>query len=302
MIITLVGAGAIGSLLACKLNAANHDVQLWTRHTPLNTLHFTDLSGNDSCHQFCSNDSEHLHNSELVIVAVKAFQLEGALEAITPHISTSASVLITHNGMGTAEVIKRHLPKHTVLFATTAQAALKTSIEAVRHTGEGETFLGYISHQSHQSKPNALIDLLANALNHCEWQGDIQKKQWQKLAINCAINPLTAIHNVPNGHLAQQCYQTQLSAIYHEVAMVMTKEGYSTSPSQLEKIVAAVIHATAKNYSSMNQDIRYQRQTEIDYISGYLVQRAEYHGIDAPVQRKLWERIKEMECSNKASS
>ncbi len=49
-----------------------------------------------------------------------------------------------------------------------------------------------------------------------------------------------------------------------------------------------VIAGTADNRSSMLQDVERGRRTEIDYITGYLLQVAEQHGIDAPHNRACW--------------
>jgi 2-dehydropantoate 2-reductase len=47
----------------------------------------------------------------------------------------------------------------------------------------------------------------------------------------------------------------------------------------------------------MLQDVRGQRQTEIDYITGYLLKRARAHGIVVPENARLFEQIKRKENS-----
>lgn len=54
----------------------------------------------------------------------------------------------------------------------------------------------------------------------------------------------------------------------------MEREGIHTSPENLLFYVHQVIESTAENISSMLQDIRAQRRTEIDYITGFLLKRA----------------------------
>ena len=56
-----------------------------------------------------------------------------------------------------------------------------------------------------------------------------------------------------------------------------------------------MIESTAANISSMLQDIRQQRHTEIDYITGYLLRRARAHGLTLPVNSRLYEQIKRKE-------
>jgi 2-dehydropantoate 2-reductase len=56
--------------------------------------------------------------------------------------------------------------------------------------------------------------------------------------------------------------------------------------------VARVIAGTADNRSSMLQDVEHGQPTEIDFITGYLLTVATQHGIDAPHNSALLERVK----------
>ena len=56
-----------------------------------------------------------------------------------------------------------------------------------------------------------------------------------------------------------------------------------------------VIESAAENTSSMLQDIRAQRRTELDYITGYLIRRARAHGVPVPENTRLYELVKRKE-------
>ncbi|GAB1085380.1 MAG: hypothetical protein SStaTSB_33820 [Shewanella algae] len=56
-----------------------------------------------------------------------------------------------------------------------------------------------------------------------------------------------------------------------------------------------MIRLTAANYSSMYQDLKHGRKTEIDYINGYLQQRAEQYGLTLPINSELLAQIKALE-------
>lgn len=296
MNITLLGAGAIGALWAIKLTQQRHNVQLWTRNAETKaTLHFNELTTptttND--YSFSCNSPDDLAACELLIVTVKAFQVTTALTPLLPYLNTDCVVVIMHNGIGTQSQIQQLLPHNPIIYATTSQAAFKPTLTTIQHTGLGRTSLGAINDYAQSlSHIEALFDA---ALAPTQWQANIYQPLWQKLAINCAINPLTAIHQCCNGDLARPCYQSQLDGICLEVAQVMTAEGFTTTQQQLRHQVDNVIKATASNYSSMNRDIFHHRLTEIDYINGYLVQQAQRHNIDTPINYQLWQAIKHME-------
>ena len=125
------------------------------------------------------------------------------------------------------------------------------------------------------------------------WDVDIDSALWLKLAVNCVINPLTAVHGCRNGDLARDsALGTQVGMLCDEVSHISRAAGFADIAANLEATVAAVIASTADNLSSMLQDVTRGSQTEIDYITGYLLQVASQHGIDAPHNRALLERIK----------
>ncbi len=294
--ITVLGAGAIGSLWAVTLKQQQHDVQVWTRSSnPEYSVKYQALNSNPHPFLFTANSIEHLSQSDLLLVTVKSFQVEIALAPIINQIPDSCIIVIMHNGIGSQEIIKQQLPTHDILYATTSQAALKSE-ELLRHTGHGQTFIGAMQTNTPRDF-STIAELLDQALTPCKWHTDIMQPLWQKLAINCAINPLTAINQCPNGELAQAQYQSQLKQICNEVALVMTAEGYQTTAQALYDQALMVIHATANNCSSMNRDVFYQRQTEIDYITGYLIRRAKQYDIAVPANQQLWQHIKSMESS-----
>ncbi|KHT64064.1 2-dehydropantoate 2-reductase [Photobacterium gaetbulicola] len=298
MKITILGAGAIGRLWGCKL-AAKNEVHFWTRDNNQQlSIHLsgTDATANitsEASYQFDANQPPQLSSSELLLVTVKAFQVQPAIQAVKAHLRPSTVVVVMHNGMGSQQTLMEMLPDNPIIYATTAQAAFRPSEDEVCHTGIGPTLLGGITAQGNRLQH--LGQLFDDALSPCQWQDDINLPLWRKLAINCAINPLTALHNCKNGELALAQFDTELTNICQEVAEVMTAEGYPVSGSELRHQVDTVIKATAGNFSSMNQDVCHQRQTEIDYISGYLIARAAAHQIAVPCNQRLWQAIKELE-------
>ncbi|EAS44435.1 2-dehydropantoate 2-reductase [Photobacterium profundum] len=315
MQITILGAGAIGCLWACRLAKQGHHIHFWTRTNKpsfpivLNACIQTkdSIQAEDGTHKknhiktplspehfdFTSNNIQSIAKSELIIVTVKAFQVEQALNDIVDHTAPHTPIMIMHNGMGTQQHVKTQLIDHPILYATTSQAAFKPNKEQINHTGLGPTWIGAFN-QSAQDF-DSLAELFDQALAPCGWHHDINEPLWQKLAINCAINPLTAIHQCQNGELANPKFHSVLTQVCHEVAEVMQAEDYDITAEKLKQTVDTVIKATAANYSSMYQDIFQQRKTEIDYITGYLITRAKVHGIAVPMNTQLWQDVKLLE-------
>ncbi|MFO4670010.1 2-dehydropantoate 2-reductase [Vibrio cholerae] len=292
MNIVVLGPGAVGSLWALHLHRAGHQVALWSRQSQP-TL---ELQLDDSEPVLFSNQSlEILANADLLLITVKVWQVEAALLPLLPHLNRDTILLFMHNGMGAVEAISESLTHFPVLFATTTHGALKATLNQVSHTGFGQTQVGPFN------ALGARCDFIADVFNHAlapvTWNPEIQQALWRKLAVNCAINPLTAIHQCANGALAAPEFTPIITAILGEVAAVMQAEAISVEAEALRDGVYQVIQATAANLSSMHQDVFHRRPTEIDFITGYVVRKGEQHGIATPVNRALYQQIKTLEQS-----
>ncbi|KAL9115006.1 MAG: hypothetical protein Q9227_001250 [Pyrenula ochraceoflavens] len=118
---------------------------------------------------------------------------------------------------------------------------------------------------------------------------DIFQMQLEKLVMNAVVNPLTAILDVKNGSLLHNVYFTRVfRLLIAEMSLVIRSlpelRGIPNvdkrfSAPRLENLVVKVIENTAQNSSSMREDARHLKQTEIDFINGYIVSRGEELGI-----------------------
>ncbi|PQJ58842.1 2-dehydropantoate 2-reductase [Vibrio jasicida] len=292
MNILILGPGAVGSLWATKFKLAGHNVSLWGRSS--NSEQLLQLDDNSAI-RFSNQHIPSVRNADLIVVTVKAWQVETAIEPLLPYISIDTIIMLMHNGMGTAQLIEAKLADNPLIVATTTHGAYKPSKEQVLHTGQGNTQLGGFNAKGVQC--GFLAEVMNHALPEVNWNPNINAALWTKLAINCAINPLTAIHQCKNGELAAPEFATELANITHELVEVMNTEQIKVDFDSLHTTIMQVVNATAANYSSMRQDVFHQRRTEIDFITGYLLKAAEKHHISTPENAKLYQRIKQIEQS-----
>lgn len=292
MNIVILGPGAIGSLWATKFKRAGHNVSLWSTSSESQLTLQLDDAAVDT---FSNHHLLDVKNADLIVVTVKAWQVEEAIRPLLPHISAETIVMLMHNGMGTAQHVSDSLKNNPIVLATTTHGAYKPCKQQVLHTGRGITQIGGFNSSGEQCQ--FLQEVMNHSLPEVRWNPNINAALWTKLAINCAINPLTAIHQCKNGELAQQEFQDTLRNITQELVNVMNQEGIDTEFESLFGTIMQVVNATAENYSSMRQDVFYQRRTEIDFITGYLLKAAENHRIDTPENLNLYQRIKQIEQS-----
>lgn len=226
--------------------------------------------------------------SELLLVTLKAWQVSDAVRTLASTLPVTSPILLIHNGMGTIEELQNI--QQPMLMGTITHAARRDG-NIIIHVANGTTHIGPAREQD--GDYSYLADILQGVLPDVAWHNNIRAEMWRKLAVNCVINPLTALWNCPNGELHH--HTDEINAICEEVAAVIEREGYHTSADDLRYYVEQVIDSTAENISSMLQDVRAMRHTEIDYITGYLLKRARVHGLAVPENSRLFEMVKRKE-------
>lgn len=148
--------------------------------------------------------------------------------------------------------------------------------------------------------------LLTDSLN-TSWlpMDHIQIAMRRKLVVNCVVNPLTALLNCLNGEIFRSDYGIHImQCVCREAAEVFATEhaqnasseldrvAYSLTASALEAECLRVADVTGSNISSMLADVRAAKETEIDYLNGYLLGLGKKYNIKMPVNSILTDLIK----------
>jgi 2-dehydropantoate 2-reductase len=125
---------------------------------------------------------------------------------------------------------------------------------------------------------------------------DIEAVLWRKLVVNVGINALTAILGVPNGELLRihDCTSLMNGAVTEAVEVAGRCGIQLNLPEEIER-VRAVCRSTRANISSMLQDVRRQKKTEIDQLNGVVVKMAASYGMTAPVNQVLTAIVRSLE-------
>jgi 2-dehydropantoate 2-reductase len=127
----------------------------------------------------------------------------------------------------------------------------------------------------------------------------IYRELWAKTVINSAINPLTALLGKPNGVILEDAgvNETARDLIAEGVAIARLHGQDLTEDEMVERTMSVALR-TNRNVSSMYQDIRRKRRTEVDSINGAICAKAEEMGAKAPINRTMVRLIKALEEKN----
>ncbi|MBX4181203.1 2-dehydropantoate 2-reductase [Sodalis sp. CWE] len=295
MKITILGCGALGMLWLVALNRQGHYIQGWLK-VPRSTCDVKVINVKEKKEdrlQFLANNEKHLSESNLLLVALKAWQISKSVKKLLPKLRTDCIILLLHNGLGAYEELLPILVQPLVIGITTH--AVYREDNKIYHVNNGITFIGPGNVKA-KSLRIITTQLLNSSLPEVIWHDNITAISWIKFAANCIINPLTAIYNCRNGLLER--YSKEVETVCREITLLMNREGFHFHHESLLIYIKQIIHCTENNFSSMLQDIRANRKSEIDYITGYALRRAHLHGISLPKNQRIFDQIKKKERFN----
>ncbi|PKI14192.1 ketopantoate reductase family protein [Colwellia sp. 12G3] len=239
-----------------------------------------------------------IESADIILLCLKSFHIASKIESIAKYISPHCIVILAHNGIGTFEAVAKLLPSQQVILAMlTTHGSLRISPLTITHTGLGQSDIGLLSGELSYLQQEQLTSKLNSALPQVTFHQDIVKKQWLKLAINCVINPITALNNIDNGKVNDDNFTEQIKILLTEIIEVSQAENIDLAFTDLQAMVHKVALATESNCSSMRSDVLAGRSTEVDYINGYIHRLGKKNNVATPENTRLWQQVLNLKVS-----
>lgn len=292
MLIQIIGAGAVGMLMASFVAEANLPVHIVTRRDQQAELllqqGLTRQNMDGTMQRFSVQASTQLINEKsVVIVAVKYDQLADVLETLHT-INYQIPILFVQNGLAHYEQ-GLQLPQQHIAYSSVQFGAQKQDDTTVLHRGIGPIKIAVARGQIESFK---VIHQLNDQVFPIVQQFDAEHMLTEKALLNCFINPLTAILQVKNGELVTNKYAFQiLQTLYNELMEVF--------PAMLKTVrfedVCGLCERTAMNTSSMLTDRLKGQKTEVDTIVGAVIEKARKNGHTVPTLTLLYRLVKAFE-------
>ncbi|WP_299610291.1 2-dehydropantoate 2-reductase [uncultured Tateyamaria sp.] len=312
--IAVAGAGSIGCYVGGLLADAGHDVRFLARPRVVDAcakdgLRLTDFDSNETivrAPQMVEAAEQAFSDADVILVCVKSGDTQAMAREIATHAPT-AQVISLQNGVENAAVLRAALPA----------ADVRAAMVPFNVVPEGDAHFHRATSGNILVEAGPLPDFGTPTL---AWEqvDNIEAVQWGKLLINLG-NAINALADMPLlTQLQDRAWRRLMADQMAEALRVMAAAGIvpaktTAAPPRLiphilrlptplfRRIAAQMLTIDAQARSSMWDDLKRGRRTEIDALQGAIIALAERHGRQAPLNTRMRALIREAEAAGNGS-
>ena len=295
--IMVVGAGSVGGFFGAHL-AKQHPsrVSFLLRPKTLKAVQahgvtIRSASGTFTVHPTVASDPRDLPKPDLIVLAMKAYDLDAVLDQLQPVVAEDTVLLTLQNGIDIEDRIAGRFRRESIVGGVAYIYSKIVEPGIIEHYKRGSIAVGEID--GHQSpRVVQIADLFKQAGVPCQLSEDIRRTKWEKMCWNCVFNPLTV---VIDDRVSAALAHAELLNTIHQIVEEVTAVSAGLDVPLPRDMADRVLRWTQEIrdiHTSMYDDWKAGRPTEIDSLNGYIVRKGRELGIPTPVNTALTGFIK----------
>ena len=313
MNILVIGSGAVGIGLAASMLSQGADISIFARDKTAKAIKENGIKrcGLFTHYEFTS-DEVNVYETyeeipketiEYVFITSKTTANDDISKKLNTHrdiLKEDFKIIIFQNGFGNDAAYLRFFDKTQVFSARVITGFTRPE----RHISEVTVYtepllIGSLQKQD-PSELQPIADMITSSGIQCKLTGEVDKYLWAKMLYNCALNPLGAILDVNYGKLTENEYSKEImDSIIDEIFDVIKASGYETlwenSQEYKDIFYSKLVPDTYNHYSSTHQDIKRKIKTEIDSLTGKVIELGEANKVDVGTNKIIYNLIKSIE-------
>lgn len=293
MRIAVIGDGAMGTLFGSLLSRRNevYIVSISPERSALRNERGIAIGG-ETFHPVFTAEPSSLAEPDLVLIFVKSNDTESALRSSSCLLSGRAMLMTLQNGAGHESVMRKFVPEERIIIGKTEQnGSLIDDCTVSRGNPGGVTMLS--ENGKGFAEEFAACDL------PCSVSDDIPRIVWRKILTNASLSAATGVFMSSIGFLGKSTHAFALvEKLLAEAVETAAADGYQFDYTAVRDEIYRQCQGGEGAYTSIEKDLENGRPTEAEFITGYVVRKADEHGIAAPVQRAVLEILHAAEDKN----
>lgn len=291
--IGLIGRGAVGGMYASMIQKVKGDnfyvLVDENRKQKYESTPF--YCNNEECHFNYVSDVNESGQLDLIFIVCKYPTLQSALKTIAPFVKEDTILVSLLNGVISESIVEKTLKKGIVIHSIAQLMDAVMSDFKVSFTTTGEIVLGVVD-EKYQEAMLLVSAFLKEVGISCVIKEDIIHAQWSKLMLNCGLNQVCMVYDVPYKECQENgLYRILFEDVMKEVQMIAKLEGIILRNEEIEAWKKAVDRLHPQAMPSMRQDFLAKRYSEVDLFSKTMIDLAKKHNVKVPLNAMLYEKV-----------
>ena len=302
MRIAIFGTGGVGGYFGGRLAQAGEDVTFIARGEHLRAIQTKGLKVDSLGGDFlvypakATDDVNEVGPVDLVIVAVKTWQVPEAARAMKPLIGPSPTVLPLQNGVDAVPQLTGELSRESVIGGLCKIVSFVVGPGHIRHAGFAPSIIiGDLDNQ-HTSRIVEIEKTFNLAGVETTIAADINVALWMKFLFIASFSGVGAIANAPAGVLRTDPeLRGQMLRAMEEIYALAHARNINLPPTSIDTVMAGVNALPENATSSMHRDIAAGKPSELESQNGAVVRMARESGVEVPTHELIYAKLKPLD-------
>ncbi|MBA4739493.1 MAG: 2-dehydropantoate 2-reductase [Burkholderiales bacterium] len=299
MRIAVIGTGGVGGYFGARLSEAGEDVTFIARgahleamknkglaiHSPLGNMHLDKIQ--------CTDDPSTIAPVDIVMIAVKLWATNEAIEAARPLLSEGTGIISFQNGILAEELLLKAFTKTHAMGGVANIAALIEEPGVIRHNGTmASLFFGELDNES-SSRSKLLLEACEKANITASIPEDINRAIWEKYIRLVTMAAMTTICRMPIGPIRNDTdTRSLLTQILSEIIAVAKAKGIKFSADVVAEQLSIIDSYPPSMVASMCGDLRRGYRLELPWFSGTVTNLGKDFNIPTPANAFVYSALK----------
>lgn len=299
MKIAIIGAGGVGGYFGGRLAVAGNDVTFVARGAHLQAMRANGLKVLSALGDMhvknvkCTDDTATIGPVDFVMIAVKLWSTDEAVEAAKPLIGPDTAVMSFQNGIVAEDrILAVHGPTHT-MGGVANIAALIEAPGVIRHNGTMASLFFAELDGKRSKRAEALYKACVDAGIKTELVDDIHTRIWEKFVRLVTMSSMTALCRMPVGPIREDPdTRALLRQVMSEVISVAIAKGAKLGDDIVDQQMKIVDGYPPTMVASMCGDLRRGYRLELPWLAGTVAKLGKELNIPTPANQFVYAALK----------
>lgn len=293
MRIAIMGSGGVGGYFGARLATGGADVTFMARGAHLAAMRERGLfvEGPEPMHLSpvrATDDPATVGTVDLVMLAVKLWDTEAALERMRPLVGIGTTVVSFQNGVLKDDALRRAFDPARIMGGVCYVSAAIERPGVIRQTGTNQRLVFGEFDGALSARGTAFLQACRSGGINAELSPDILRETWQKYVFLVAVSGATATMRTAIGPIRGNP-QTRafLLDLMREVVAVGRAHGVALTEREAEDRLAYVDALSPDVTSSMHHDLERGGRLEVPWLAGGVVELGKERAVPTPLNRAI---------------